>query len=116
MPIATLQPPADPITIYCTSNAATGLWSAKLSNGTVVSTEFKNVANDVIIALASKDQSTLLNIISPSGNLMVSSQLHTRLLHPMTVLEALEGGLIRRTASGWVWSEKAYERVAASEA
>ena len=87
MPIATLQPPADPITIYCTSNAATGLWSAKLSNGTVVSTEFKNVANDVIIALASKDQSTLLNIISPSGNLMVSSQLHTRLLHPMTVLE-----------------------------
>ena len=78
MPIPTLTPPAPPITIYCTSDAATGLWSAKLSNGTVVSTESKNVANDIIAALtaASIDPSTLLNIYSPSSNLMVSAQLH----------------------------------------
>jgi hypothetical protein len=41
-----------------------------------------------------------------------ADQLHTRLLRPLTVLEALEGGLIRRIESGWVWSEVAYERLA----
>jgi hypothetical protein len=40
-----------------------------------------------------------------------ADQLHTRLLRPMTVLEALEAGLIRRIPSGWVWSEAAYERL-----
>jgi hypothetical protein len=41
-----------------------------------------------------------------------ADQLHTRLLRPMTVLEALEGGLIRRVERGWVWSEATYERLA----
>jgi hypothetical protein len=76
MPIPATQPPQDPITVYCTSDAATGLWSAKLSNGTVVSTESKNVANDIIMALSSKDQSAMLFVYSPSSNLMVSCQLH----------------------------------------
>jgi hypothetical protein len=40
-----------------------------------------------------------------------ADQLHTRLLRPMTVLEALESGLIRRVERGWVWSEVAYERL-----
>jgi hypothetical protein len=76
MPISTKQPPADPITVYCTTDAATGLWSAKLSTGTVVSTESKNVANDLIAALALADQSSMVFVYSPSGNLMVSCQLH----------------------------------------
>ena len=75
MPLPTKTPPADVITVYCTGDAATGLWSAKLSNGTVVSTESKNCANDIIAALAMADQTAMLNIWSPSGNLMVSSQL-----------------------------------------
>jgi hypothetical protein len=41
-----------------------------------------------------------------------ADQLHTRLLRPLTVLEALDKGLIRRVPSGWVWSEVAYERLA----
>jgi hypothetical protein len=76
MPIATKQPPADPITVYCTTDAANGLWSAKLSTGTVVSTESKNVANDLIAALALADQSSMVFVYSPSGNLMASCQLH----------------------------------------
>jgi hypothetical protein len=43
-----------------------------------------------------------------------ADQLHTRLLRPFTVLEALEAGLIRRLPSGWVWSEAAYERLASA--
>jgi hypothetical protein len=73
--LPTSQPPADPITVYCTADAATGLWSAKLSDGTVVSTESKNVANDLIAALASRDQSAMLYVYSPSSNQMVSAQL-----------------------------------------
>jgi hypothetical protein len=41
-----------------------------------------------------------------------ADQLHTKLLRPMTILEALEAGLIRRVERGWVWSEVAYERLA----
>ena len=41
-----------------------------------------------------------------------ADQLHTRLLRPMSILEALEAGLIRRVERGWVWSEVAYERLA----
>jgi hypothetical protein len=41
-----------------------------------------------------------------------ADQLHTRLLRPMTVLEALDKGLIRHIPNGWVWSEVAYERLA----
>ena len=41
-----------------------------------------------------------------------ADQIHTKLLRPLTVLQALEAGLIRRTANGWVWSEVAYERLA----
>ena len=41
-----------------------------------------------------------------------ADQLHTKLLRPMTILEALEGGLIRRVERGWVWSEATYERLA----
>jgi hypothetical protein len=43
-----------------------------------------------------------------------ADQLHTKLLRPFTVLEALEAGLIRRLPSGWVWSEAAYERLASA--
>jgi hypothetical protein len=43
-----------------------------------------------------------------------ADQLHTKLLRPMTVLEALEAGLIRRIPSGCAWSEAAYERLAAN--
>jgi hypothetical protein len=49
-----------------------------------------------------------------------ADQLHTKLLRPMTVQEALEAGLIRRIDSsvrserGWVWSEAAYERLASA--
>jgi hypothetical protein len=49
-----------------------------------------------------------------------ADQLHTKLLRPMTVEEALEAGLIRRIDSsvrserGWVWSEAAYERLASA--
>jgi hypothetical protein len=75
MPIPTKQPPADPITVYCTGDAATGLWSAKLANGTVVSTESKNVGNDIIAALAANDQSAMLFVWSPSGNPIVRVQL-----------------------------------------
>jgi hypothetical protein len=45
-----------------------------------------------------------------------ADQVCTKLLRPMTVLGALEAGLIRRIASGWMWSEVAYERLAASGA
>jgi hypothetical protein len=41
-----------------------------------------------------------------------ADQLHTRLLRPMNILDALEAGLIRRIERGWVWSEVAYERLA----
>jgi hypothetical protein len=43
-----------------------------------------------------------------------ADQLHTRLLRPFTVIEALEAGLIRRLPSGWAWSEAAYERLAST--
>jgi hypothetical protein len=43
-----------------------------------------------------------------------ADQLHTKLLRPLTVLQALEAGLIRRIPSGWTWSEVAYERLAAN--
>jgi hypothetical protein len=75
MPIATKQPPADPITIYCASDAHTGLWNATLSNGTIVSTESKNVANDIIAALHATDPSTQLFIWGPSGNMLLNCQL-----------------------------------------
>jgi hypothetical protein len=41
-----------------------------------------------------------------------ADQLHTKLLRPLTVLECLDRGLIRRVPAGWVWSEVAYERLA----
>jgi hypothetical protein len=41
-----------------------------------------------------------------------ADQVCTKLLRPLTVLQALEAGLIRRTANGWAWSEVAYERAA----
>jgi hypothetical protein len=41
-----------------------------------------------------------------------ADQIHTRNLRPLTILEALEAGLIRRIANGWVWSEVVYERLA----
>jgi hypothetical protein len=44
-----------------------------------------------------------------------ADQLHTKLLRPLTVLQALEAGLIRRIPSGWTWSEVAYERLAAAQ-
>jgi hypothetical protein len=43
-----------------------------------------------------------------------ADQLHTKLLRPMTVLQALEAGLIRRVERGWMWSEAVYERLAAN--
>jgi hypothetical protein len=70
VPISPTQPPQNPLTFYTTSNAATGLWSAKTSAGVTVSTESKNVANDIIAYCATNhiDNSTMLNILSPSGN------------------------------------------------
>jgi hypothetical protein len=41
-----------------------------------------------------------------------ADQLHTKLLRPLTILQALEAGVIRRTPNGWAWSEAAYERAA----
>jgi hypothetical protein len=41
-----------------------------------------------------------------------ADQLHTRLLRPLTIVECLEAGLIRRIERGWMWSEVAYERLA----
>jgi hypothetical protein len=41
-----------------------------------------------------------------------ADQIHTKLLRPLTVLESLEAGLIRRIERGWVWSEVVYERLA----
>jgi hypothetical protein len=41
-----------------------------------------------------------------------ADQLHTRLLRPMTMIEALEAGLIGRIESGWVWRQVTYERLA----
>jgi hypothetical protein len=43
-----------------------------------------------------------------------ADQLHTKLLRPYTVLEALEAGLIRRIPNGWAWSEVTYVRLAAA--
>ena len=43
-----------------------------------------------------------------------ADQLHTRLLRPLTVVECLEAGLIRRIERGWMWSEVAYERLASN--
>src|ERR1700679_3132824 len=43
-----------------------------------------------------------------------ADQIHTKLLRPMTVLQAMEAGLIARIASGWVWREHVYERLAAN--
>jgi hypothetical protein len=49
-----------------------------------------------------------------------ADQIHTKLLRPLTVLECLEAGLIRRIPGGlgaaplWAWSEVAYERMAAN--
>jgi hypothetical protein len=43
-----------------------------------------------------------------------ADQLHTKLLRPLTVLEALEAGLISRVECGWAWSEVAYERQASA--
>ena len=41
-----------------------------------------------------------------------ADQIHTKLLRPLTILEALEAGLIARLASGWTWREHVYERLA----
>ena len=43
-----------------------------------------------------------------------ADQIHTKLLRPMTILECLEAGLIRRIPNGWAWSEMTYERLSAS--
>jgi hypothetical protein len=43
-----------------------------------------------------------------------ADQIHTKLLRPLTVLQALEAGLIARLACGWTWGEHVYERLAAN--
>jgi hypothetical protein len=40
-----------------------------------------------------------------------ADQLHTKLLRPMTILEALEAGLLVRLGSNWFWCQSAYERL-----
>jgi hypothetical protein len=40
-----------------------------------------------------------------------ADQLHTKLLRPMTILEAMEAGLIAHLQSGWTWREHVYERL-----
>jgi hypothetical protein len=44
-----------------------------------------------------------------------ADQLHSKLLRPLTVREALEAGLIAQIASGWVWSEGAYQRLSKNQ-
>ena len=43
-----------------------------------------------------------------------ADQLHTKLLRPLTVLEALEAGLLVRLGSNWFWAQAAYERLASA--
>jgi hypothetical protein len=40
-----------------------------------------------------------------------ADQLHTHRLRPLTVLEALEAGLLVRLGSNWFWCQSAYERL-----
>jgi hypothetical protein len=44
-----------------------------------------------------------------------ADQVHSKLLRPMTVREAMEAGLIARIPSGWVWSEGAYQRLSKNQ-
>jgi hypothetical protein len=44
-----------------------------------------------------------------------ADQLHTKLLRPLTVLQALEAGLLVRLGSNWLWAQAAYERLAAAQ-
>jgi hypothetical protein len=43
-----------------------------------------------------------------------ADQLHTKLLRPLTVLQALEAGLLVRLGSNWFWAQAAYERLASA--
>lgn len=76
MTVATLQPPAPVVTIYCTQGSTAGTWNATTSTGTTISTNSTNVSADIIAALtaAHTDDSALLMVWSPSGNRICSSQ------------------------------------------
>jgi hypothetical protein len=76
MTVATLQPPAPVVTIYCTQGSTAGTWYATTSTGTTISTNSTNVSADIIAALtaAHTDDSALLMVWSPSGNRICSSQ------------------------------------------
>jgi hypothetical protein len=41
-----------------------------------------------------------------------ADQLHTRLLRPMNILDALEFGLLGKLGGSWAWCEDVYERLA----
>jgi hypothetical protein len=69
MPVATLNPPAAPVVVYCT-DAGSGNWTCATSTGTVLATASAKPLKDIANALraASVDLSTLVTVLSPSGN------------------------------------------------
>jgi hypothetical protein len=76
MTVATLQPPAPVVTIYCTQGSTAGTWNATSPSLGSISTNSTNVSADIIAALtaAHVDDSALLMVWSPSGNRICSSQ------------------------------------------
>jgi hypothetical protein len=76
------QPPATPWVVYATPNASTPAnWDLVRSQGTSIGT---NIAQSAVLSTvkafmvtASADLSTLLTILSPSGNVFVSGQLNS---------------------------------------
>jgi hypothetical protein len=76
MPITRLEPPANPITVYCTaSTSVLGTWNANCPGLGVISTNSTNVSADIITALtaAHVDDNTLLIVWSPSSNMICRS-------------------------------------------
>jgi hypothetical protein len=77
MPIATLQPPANPVVIQSTENSS-AQWTCTQTNGTVLATNTTTPVNACATALntASVTPSTLVTLLSPSGNPTYHGQLN----------------------------------------
>ena len=77
MPVATLQPPANPVVIYSTENSP-GQWTCTTAAGTVLATNTSTPINACATALnsASVDPSTLVTLLGPSANPAYRGQLH----------------------------------------
>ena len=77
MPVATLQPPANPVVIYSTENSD-GTWTCtKSSGGTALATSTSTPVSTCAAALntAGVDHSTLVTLLSPSSNPRWNGQL-----------------------------------------